>query len=67
MCPSSGFLEQQDAVQEQPITPQMLMIVSSWLAEVAFEFSMQQETLFLAVALLGRFLDSSTVRHVCLN
>lgn len=46
----------------QPITPQMLMIVSSWLAEVAFEFSMQQETLFLAVGLLGRFLDSSTVR-----
>lgn len=47
---------------DQPITPQMLMIVSSWLAEVAFEFSMQQETLFLAVGLLGRFLDSSTVR-----
>lgn len=40
----------------------MLMIVSSWLAEVAFEFSMQQETLFLAVGLLGRFLDASTVR-----
>lgn len=47
---------------DQPITPQMLMIVSSWLAEVAFEFSMQQETLFLAVGLLCRFLDSSTVR-----
>lgn len=62
LCPGCGFLEQQDAAIEQPITPQMLMIVSSWLAEVAFEFSMQQETLFLAVGLLGRFLDASTVR-----
>jgi len=61
VCPSSGFLEQQDADLQQPITPQMLMIVSSWLAEVSFEFSMQQETLFLAVGLLDRFLDASTV------
>lgn len=61
LCASCGFLEQQDTAVEQPITPQMLMIVSSWLAEVAFEFSMQQETLFLAVGLLSRFLDSSTV------
>jgi hypothetical protein len=65
LCASCGFLEQQDAAVEQPITPQMLMIVSSWLAEVAFEFSMQQETLFLAVGLLSRFLDSSTVSCRC--
>lgn len=61
MCPSTGYLEQQDAAADQPITPQMLMIVSSWLSEVSFEFSMQQETLFLAVGLLSRFLDSSSV------
>jgi hypothetical protein len=42
----------------------MLMIVTSWLSEVSFEFSMQQETLFLAVALLNRFLDASTVSAI---
>lgn len=60
MSASFGFLEHQDPAME-PITPQMLMIVASWLSEVAFEFSMQQETLFLAVSLLARFLDGSTV------
>ena len=39
----------------------MRMIVTSWLSEVASEFNMQQETLFLAVALLDRFMDILTV------
>eukprot|EP00879_Flechtneria_rotunda_P009136 GHRR01009565.1.p1 GENE.GHRR01009565.1~~GHRR01009565.1.p1 ORF type:complete len:387 (+),score=79.22 GHRR01009565.1:220-1380(+) len=43
----------------QQITPQMRMIVSSWLSEVACELNMQQETLFLAVAIMDRFLDAS--------
>jgi hypothetical protein len=60
MSASFGFLEHQDPALE-PVTPQMCMIVASWLSEVAYEFTMQQETLFLAVSLLDRFLDSSTV------
>ncbi len=44
------------------ITPQMRMIVTSWMCEVATEFRLQQETLFLAVALMDRFL---TVSKVC--
>jgi hypothetical protein len=44
------------------LTPQMRMIVTSWMSEVAAEFKLQQETLFLAVALLDRFLDASSVR-----
>lgn len=67
MSASFGFLEtqrwspsHQDPALE-PVTPQMRMIVASWLSEVAYEFTMQQETLFLAVSLRDRFLDSSTV------
>jgi hypothetical protein len=37
------------------VTPQMRCIVASWLSEVAAEFRLQQETLFLAVRLLDRF------------
>jgi hypothetical protein len=44
------------------LTPQMRMIVTSWMSEVAAEFKLQQETLFLAVALLDRFLAASSVR-----
>jgi hypothetical protein len=44
------------------ITPQMRMIVTSWLSEVAAEFRLQQETLFLSVALMDRFLSVSGVR-----
>jgi len=40
---------------ERFVTPQMRSIVCSWLSEVAAEFRMQQETLFLAVALLDKF------------
>ncbi|KAF8063739.1 NLP3 [Scenedesmus sp. PABB004] len=63
LAPAPGYLD-----QHQPgggaggggggehITPQMRSIVVSWLSEVAAEFNMQQETLFLAVALMDRFM-----------
>ena len=40
----------------------MRAIVISWLIEVASEFALHQETLFLATALLDRFLSVSKVR-----
>ncbi|WIA14428.1 hypothetical protein OEZ85_002954 [Tetradesmus obliquus] len=58
LSPSSSFLEQ-PGVPGEHITPQMRMIVCSWLSEVACEFNMQQETLFLSVALMDRFMCST--------
>jgi hypothetical protein len=55
-----GFLEQL-GVPGEHITPQMRMIVCSWLSEVACEFNMQQETLFLSVALMDRFMSGTKV------
>jgi len=53
---SAGYLTRPEARQgDDFVTPQMRSIVTSWLSEVSSEFSMQQETLFLAVALLDRF------------
>ncbi|KAI8474472.1 MAG: cyclin-like protein [Monoraphidium minutum] len=53
---SAGYLARADAQHGgEFVTPQMRSIVTSWLSEVAGEFGMQQETLFLAVALLDRF------------
>jgi hypothetical protein len=54
--PAAGYLGRAEARQGgEFVTPQMRSIVTSWLSEVAGEFGMQQETLFLAVALLDRF------------
>ncbi len=39
----------------------MRAIAVSWLVEVVGEFRLQQETLFLAVSYLDRFLSSSQV------
>ena len=39
----------------------MRMIVTSWLSEVASEYGLHEETLFLAVSLLDRFLSCSQV------
>ena len=44
------------------IDPSMRAIVLSWLIEVATEFGLHQETLFLAGALLDRFLSASKAR-----
>ncbi|GBF92604.1 G2 mitotic-specific cyclin-A [Raphidocelis subcapitata] len=46
------------------LTPQMRMIVASWMVEVADEFSLQPETLHLAVALLDRFLAATVPQGV---
>lgn len=55
-----SYLDYQQPANDH-VTPQMRMIVCSWLSEVATEFNMQQETLFLSVALLDRFMGDSNV------
>lgn len=40
----------------------MRAVVLSWLVEVACEFEFHQETLFLAAALVDRFLKKTQVR-----
>jgi len=64
LLPCSSYLDNHDNElnPEGFITPQMRMIVTSWISEVAAEFRLQQETLFLAVALMDRFLTVSKVR-----
>lgn len=41
----------------------MRRTAASWLVEVSFEFGLHQETLFLANALLDRFLSSAKARN----
>ncbi len=43
------------------IDQSMRMIVISWLVEVACEYELHQETLFLATALLDRFMSLAKV------
>lgn len=43
------------------IDQSMRMIVISWLVEVACEYGLHQETLFLSAALLDRFMSLSKV------
>lgn len=43
------------------ITADMRAVAVSWLVEVVTEFKLQQETLFLAVSYLDRFLSLSQV------
>ena len=61
LAPDTSYLDQPEPSNEH-ITPQMRMIVCSWLSEVACEFNMQQETLFLAVTLMDRFMSDTQVR-----
>ena len=44
------------------IDQSMRMIVISWLVEVACEYELHQETLFLAAALLDRFMSTAKVQ-----
>jgi hypothetical protein len=71
LAPSARYLEERHAsaaasaanaaaAADQFLSPEMRVIVTSWLAEVADEFGLQQETLHLAVALLDRFLSATT-------
>lgn len=65
LLPDPHYLEAHAAAAEAPtevLTPQMRMIVVSWMVEVCDEFALQPETLHLAVVLLDRFL-SATVPH----
>jgi hypothetical protein len=64
--PAAGYLSRPKALAADGgafVTPAMRAIVASWMCEAAAEFGLQQETLFLAVALLDRFQACSpTVR-----
>ena len=49
-------------MERQPeITPTMRSILVDWLVEVADEFKLQQETLFLTVSYIDRFLSKMEV------
>ena len=48
------------------IDQSMRMIVISWLVEVACEFELHQETLFLPAALLDRFMSVAKVHFIIL-
>lgn len=48
------------------IDQSMRMIVISWLVEVACEYELHQETLFLAAALLDRFMSVAKVGNAFL-
>ncbi len=52
---------------DEVLTPQMRMIVVSWMVEVSDEFGLQPETLHLAVALLDRFLSVTAPQGVPRN
>ena len=47
------------------IDAHMRLVAVSWLVEVACEYNLHQETLFLATALLDRFLSKAKVPQTC--
>ncbi|KAL4446358.1 hypothetical protein ABPG77_003165 [Micractinium sp. CCAP 211/92] len=59
--PIAGFLDHHGPTvsAEHFLDASMRRTATSWLVEVASEFGLHQETLFLGVALLDRFLSSS--------
>lgn len=61
--PSASYLEQHGpgASPELYLDASMRRTAASWLVEVAAEFGLHQETLFLATALLDRFLSTARV------
>lgn len=62
--PAAGFLDQHGPAVSADLflDASMRRTATSWLVEVAAEFGLHQETLFLGVALLDRFLSASKVR-----
>lgn len=63
--PSATYLEQHGPCCAAPdlyLDASMRRIIAGWLVEVAWEFKLHQETLFLSTALLDRFLSVSKVR-----
>lgn len=61
-CPS--FLDRHASPAGQGLTAEMRAIAVSWMGEVVQEFQLQQETLFLAVSIMDRFLSNSQVPGV---
>ncbi len=62
--PDPAYLEKHGAAVQPAlfIDASMRAIAVSWLVEVACEYGLHQETLFLAIALLDRFLTHSKAR-----
>lgn len=60
-APSCSYMERHAS---SGLTPEMRTVAVSWLVEVEGAFELQQETLFLAVSYLDRFLS---VAQVSLN
>lgn len=56
--PEQGFMSRQD-----DITLHMRCILVDWLVEVAEEYRLQRETLFLAVSYIDRFLATMSVKR----
>ena len=61
--PDPAYMEKHGAAVQPTlfIDASMRAIAVSWLVEVACEYGLHQETLFLAIALLDRFLTHSKV------
>ena len=61
--PSCAYMEQHGpcVAPELFLDATMRRTATSWLVEVAAEFALHQETLFLATALLDRFLSAAKV------
>ncbi|KAI5579189.1 hypothetical protein BDE02_08G074100 [Populus trichocarpa] len=57
----NSSLENYMAIQTD-ITPQMRGIVINWLIEVHFKFELMQETLYLMVTLLDRYLSQAQIK-----
>lgn len=65
LLPDPDYLQRHSREVEPDLylQPSMRAIAISWLVEVALEFEMHQETLFLATHLFDRYLSQTRVRH----
>lgn len=66
--PSPSYLEDNHgrrALPQHALDARCRGMAASWLSEVATEYGLHQETLFLGVALLDRFLSATKVRASC--
>jgi len=65
--PSTKYLEEQHGPEFQPqhyLDTSMRTTAVSWLVEVGQEYGLHQESVFLAVALLDRYLTATEVSEV---
>ena len=65
LLPDPNYLQRhsREVAPDLYLQPSMRAIAISWLVEVALEFEMHQETLFLATHLFDRYLSQTRVRH----